>query len=104
MRDTPQRNSDHGNAADEPLYTGELVFRGPDRDNDSSFARLERDEEEDPDEKNRDDADGKCDEEPDAPARLRPHILQSDDVLRRGDGGRGTTYICGKGDTKNEGF
>ena len=70
----------------------------------SAFAGLESDQEEYPDEKDGDDADGKGDEEPDAPARLGAHVLKGDDVLRRSDWGGSAANVGCKGDAKNKGF
>ena len=104
VRHAPQDDRHNRDPADEPLDACELVLHGPDRHDGGAFSRLEGDEEEDPDEEDGDDADGEGDEEPDAPARLRPHVLQGDYVLRGSDGGGGAADVGGQGDAENEGF
>lgn len=85
MRDTPKNYGNDSNHANEPLYTREFIFHRPYGYDSSSLSRLKRDEKKDPDEEDGDDADGESYEEPDAPAGLRTHVLESDDILRRGD-------------------
>ncbi len=93
MCDAPQYYGDDGDHTDEILYAGEFVFHWPYRYDRGAFSGLEGDEEECPDEKDRDDADGENDEEPDAPAGLGPHILERDDVLRRSNWGGSTANV-----------
>lgn len=93
MRDAPEHYSDHGDHTDKILYAGESVFHWPYWHDRGAFSGLEGDEEEDPDKKDRDDADGEYHKEPDAPAGLGPHVLESDDVLRRSDRGSSTADV-----------
>ena len=104
MGHAPEDNGHDGDAADKPLHARELVLHRPDRHDGGASSGLEGDEEEDPDEENGDDADGEGDEEPDAPAGLRPHVLEGDDVLWGSDGGGGAANVGGQGDAEDEGF
>lgn len=67
MTYAPKDDGDDGDDADEPLDAGELVLEWPDGYDGGVAARLERYEEEAPDAEDGDDADGKRNEEPDAP-------------------------------------
>ncbi len=95
VRDAPQCDGGERDAADEPLHAGEAVFHGADGDDGRAFAGLEGEEEEHPDQEDGDDADGERDEEPCYPAGFGGHVLQGDDVLRRGDGGGGAADVGG---------
>jgi len=86
------------------LNAGELISHRSYGHDCGAFAWLECDEEEHPDEKDGNDADGERDEEPGTPAGLRAHVLESDDVLGRGDGGGGTANVGSEGDTEDESF
>ena len=104
VRHAPQDYGHDGDDADEPLNPGEFVFHGPDRHDGGTLSGLEGDQEEYPDEEYRRNADGEGDEEPDPPARLRPHVFKGDDVLWRSDGGGSAANVRGKRDTQDEGF
>lgn len=75
VAETPEQNCNDGDDGDEPLNSGELVFHRADRDDGRVAAGAESDEQQYPDEQDGDDADGQGDEEPDAPAGLRGHVL-----------------------------
>lgn len=104
MGDAPEHYSDDGDHADEILYAREFIFHWPYWHDRGAFSGLEGDEEEYPDEKDREDADGKNDEEPDAPAGLGPHVLEGDDVLRGSDGGSSTANVGRQSNSENESF
>lgn len=67
MADAPQSDGDDSDDADEPLDAGELVFEWSNWDDSRAPSRLECDEEQDPNEKDRYDTHGKGDKEPDTP-------------------------------------
>ena len=104
MCHTPKDDGHDGDSANEPLYACEFVLHWPYRHDGGASSWLEGDKEEYPDEENGDDADGEGDEEPDAPARLRSHVLEGDYVLRGSDGGGSAANVGGQGDAENEGF
>ncbi|KAI6853352.1 SPX domain-containing protein [Hortaea werneckii] len=91
-----------GKMAMTPIGGCEAVFHWSDRDDGCAAVGTECNEEEDPDQEKRDDAHWEGDEEPDAPARLRFHILEGNEVLRAGDGGGGTADIGGEGDAEEK--
>ena len=75
VRDAPEHDGAECDDADEPLHASEAIFHGPDGDDGRAFARLEGDEEEDPDQEDGDDADGEGNKEPCAPAGFGIHVL-----------------------------
>ena len=75
VRDAPQHDGAERDGADEPLHAGEAILHRADGDDGRALARLEGDEEEDPDQEDGDDADGEGDEEPGAPAGFGIHVL-----------------------------
>lgn len=104
MRHAPKYYSYDGNSANKPLYAGELVLHRPYWHDGGTFSGLEGDKEEYPDEEDGDNADGESDEEPDTPARLRAHVLECDNVLRRSDWGGCAAYISSESYAEDEGF
>lgn len=93
MGDAPQSDCDERDDGDEPLDAGEAVFHAPDWHDRGSSAGVKGDQEQSPDQKDRDDADGERDEEPDSPGRLGVHVQEGDEVLRRSDRGGGATDV-----------
>ena len=75
MTQAPKHDRHHRHNGDEPLDPGEFIFHRADGNDGGVSPWLEGDEEEKPDEEDGDDADGEGDEEPDAPPRLRRHVL-----------------------------
>ena len=102
MADTPQHDSDQGGHGDEPLNASETILHRPDGDDGGVASGTESDEEKQPDQYDRNNAHWKRDEEPDAPARCRVHVLKSDQVLRRCDRGCGTSNIASQGNSQEK--
>lgn len=75
VRDAPERDGGECDGADKPLHASEAVFHVSDGHDGRAFARLEGDEEENPDQEDGDDADGQGDEEPGTPAGFGFHVL-----------------------------
>lgn len=91
--ETPQEDSYKGSDSDEPLNTGELVLDGTDWHDSCALARVEGDQEEDPDRENRKNADREGDEEPATPTWRGVHVLESNDVLGTSDWRGHTTDV-----------
>jgi hypothetical protein len=102
MTDAPEYDGDEGDDGDEPLDSSKAVLHRPDGHDRGVAARAESDEEKNPDQNNRDDADWECDEEPDTPAWCRVHVLESDQVLGRSDRRGSTANVAGKGNSKKK--
>ena len=102
VADTPEYDGEKGGYRDEPLNAGEAILHRSDGDDGSVAAWTEGNEEQQPDQYDRDDADWQCDEEPDTPAGRRVHVLESDQVLRRRDRGCGTTDIASQGNSEKQ--
>lgn len=102
--EAPEEDGEDGDEGDEPLEGREAVSHWSDRDDGCAAVRVECDEEEDPDQEERDDAYWKGDEEPDAPARLRFHILEGNEVLRASDRGGSTADVGREGDAEEKGL
>lgn len=67
MAYAPKHDSGKSNGADEPLCGSELIVDWLDRHDSGVTPRLESYKEEDPDQKNGDDTDRECNEEPYTP-------------------------------------
>ena len=100
----PQCNGTDGDNADEPLNAGKTIFHRSHGNDAGAFSGSESDEEEDPDEEYRDDANWESNEKPLQPTRLWLHVLESNDILRGSDGGRCSPNVRSEGDSKDKGF
>lgn len=104
MANTPKHDCQKSDESDEVLNSGEAVFHGPNRNDGGVAARTECEQEKNPDQDDGNDADGKGDEEPNAPSWRGVHVLESDQVLRRGDWRSSSANIAGKSNTQKEGL
>ena len=102
VADTPEYDGEKGGYRDEPLNAGEAILHRSDGDDGSVATWTEGNEEQQPDQYDRDDADWQCDEEPDTPAGRRVHVLESDQVLRRSDRRGSTANVACKSDSKKK--
>lgn len=100
----PQADGRQGDNTNKILDAGKPVLDRSDGNNGRAAAWVEGDDQETPDQQNGDDANRQGYEEPRAPTDAGMHVLERDDVLRRGNWRRGSPDIGGESNSQDNGF
>lgn len=104
MTGAPKSDGGETNDRDKPLPNGELFSHCPDRYDSCALARLESEQQQEPDAQNGENADGDDDEEPLPPCWRWLHEAEGHDVLRRSNRRQHAAYVRGQRNAHDDGL